>query len=463
VRWWAIDDPTPARLIDALGEAFAAHARAIFDTEPRMQTIIMAVAQFWDDDAPDEVHADLFYSTTHTAPWPHNCDDADDHDLFFCESCFMWSTDGRSGDFELPTLNDRVTRAIEAFCGEGANREMTWTQTHLPLWVARRRVDTAEFVGQLQRPWQRPDLAQVAMPPPDIAPLFAEVYRQPASDGPRQVLADCLQAAGDPRGDFIALQMHQNSTAEMRADIARLAATHRNGWLDAFLTIASPARCRFTRGFVSALAVGPAPMQAFAALDGSPAWATIESLAFPELDAPPDWPMLAAFSQIARIDAPTSVLQRMGAAGEWALTRLHCTGTGGIDGLGDLQVPRLRHLMIEDAHPRTLERLVDLPWWRRLVQLDLVSTNPVAAFAAAVSRTRAHVRVIAPYAQAFIERTGREAARVHPGPHAGSMFAPLAKTLRAALPPVWKIDAAEPLTPLDRRDLLTELWIIAPL
>lgn len=463
MRWWAIDDPTPARLIDALGEAFAAHARAIFDTEPRMQTIVMAVAQFWDDDAPDEVHADLFYSTTDAAPWPHNCDDADDHDPFFCESCFIWSTDGRSGDFELPTLIDRVTRAIEAFCSEDANREMTWAQMHLPLWVARRRVDTAEFVGQLQRPWLRPDLVQVAVPPPAIAALFAEVYQRPASNGPRQVLADRLQAAGDPRGDFIALQMHPSPTAEMKAEIARLKTTHRNVWLDALLPIASPARCRFTRGFVSALALGPAPTHAFEALASSSAWATIESLAFPDLDAPPDWPMLAAFAQIARVEAPTRALQRMSGLGEWALTRLHCTGTGGVEALRDLLVPRLRHLMIEDARPGTLEPLLDLPWWRRLVQLDLVSADPVAAFAAAVSCTRAHIRVIAPYAQAYIERTGREAVRAHPGPHAGSMFAPLAQTLRAALPADWEIEAAEPLTPLDRRDLLTEFWTIAPL
>ncbi|MBA2541405.1 MAG: TIGR02996 domain-containing protein [Deltaproteobacteria bacterium] len=64
----------------------------------------------------------------------------------------------------------------------------------------------------------------------NAAELFAAVYASPDDDGPRSVLADLLQEQGDPRGEFIALQLAREedpareSAAEAEhAEVARAA------------------------------------------------------------------------------------------------------------------------------------------------------------------------------------------------------------------------------------------------
>ncbi len=42
---------------------------------------------------------------------------------------------------------------------------------------------------------------------PTTRALFAEVYARPDDDAPRLVLADHLLELGDPRGEFLALQL----------------------------------------------------------------------------------------------------------------------------------------------------------------------------------------------------------------------------------------------------------------
>ena len=46
----------------------------------------------------------------------------------------------------------------------------------------------------------------------ELESLFAAVYARPADDGARQVLADALQELGDPRGEFISLQLQSRRT-----------------------------------------------------------------------------------------------------------------------------------------------------------------------------------------------------------------------------------------------------------
>jgi uncharacterized protein (TIGR02996 family) len=50
----------------------------------------------------------------------------------------------------------------------------------------------------------------------DIAALYEAVYANPDDDGPRLVLADALQEAGDPRGEFIALQLARKAAGKTR-------------------------------------------------------------------------------------------------------------------------------------------------------------------------------------------------------------------------------------------------------
>jgi uncharacterized protein (TIGR02996 family) len=60
--------------------------------------------------------------------------------------------------------------------------------------------------------------------------LFAAVYEDPDDDGPRALLADVLQERGDPRGQFIALQLAPNQN-ETLAEQLKLVRKHQRAWL----------------------------------------------------------------------------------------------------------------------------------------------------------------------------------------------------------------------------------------
>ena len=459
--WWQIDNPTPDRMIAALSTAVAAYARSIFEQEPALQTILMLVGQYWADSARDEVHDEWQYSTSAAVPWPHACDRDGAGDPFHCEFCFEWTDDGRPDQFWLPGSVDAFKRVIEAYCVEGATQHMSTAQAYSPFLVMRRASQAPEFVGQLQRPWLRPDLVQIEPPPPDLAPLFAEVYRRPDADEPRMVLADCLQAAGDPRGTFMALQLHPNPTPAMTAEMRRLEDAHRNTWLGALLNVVSPARARFTRGFASTVALGPAPSRMFEALADSPAWATVNTLAFPELDEPPTWPILAPFRQMRRIEAPEDVLEAMvDAGGDWALESLCCTGTGGIDAVVQLSLPAIIHLLLEHPRPDDLHRLAALPWWPQLVHLDLVTADPVAHFAEAARQGVASIQALLASGWLVIRRVDDTTARVYLHHYAGASFASAGDDLRAALPPDWRVEVEHGLDDATRFALVQALSTI---
>ncbi len=105
------------------------------------------------------------------------------------------------------------------------------------------------------------------------AELLAAIYAAPADDAPRAVYADWLQQRGDPRGEFIALQLlraHGGGTPEQADREHELVTAHGPDWL-APLPIAKTAAVRFERGFVSAC-------ETAGFLDENPAWATVRDV-----------------------------------------------------------------------------------------------------------------------------------------------------------------------------------------
>ena len=99
--------------------------------------------------------------------------------------------------------------------------------------------------------------------------LLARVYATPHDDGPRQIYADFLLEHGDPRGEFILLQLAQDRLGRReRSRIDQLYRTHAMRWRGPF-----PETVRslvFVRGFV--VEANP-PGE----IDNDPAWATIRS------------------------------------------------------------------------------------------------------------------------------------------------------------------------------------------
>jgi len=114
----------------------------------------------------------------------------------------------------------------------------------------------------------------------DTAALFAAVYASPDADEPREVLADALQEAGDPRGEFIALQLREargDTSDELRERAQALAKEHGKAWLGPLRPITYRAEMR--RGFVQRLELaGSWSTNKWEELATEPMLATVEEL-----------------------------------------------------------------------------------------------------------------------------------------------------------------------------------------
>jgi len=118
------------------------------------------------------------------------------------------------------------------------------------------------------------------------AALLAAIYSDPDADEPRLVYMDWLIERGDPRGEFIALQMarHRSESGELRRKEARreaqLQEEHLDRWLGEVAPYVSrryPGWPRFSRGFLDAVAIAcPRPLAP--ALAEHPMFSTVTEL-----------------------------------------------------------------------------------------------------------------------------------------------------------------------------------------
>ena len=102
--------------------------------------------------------------------------------------------------------------------------------------------------------------------------LLAEVLADPEADAPRMVYADWLTQAGDPRGEFIALQLERDrlgegAPAQLAERKAELLKKHKKAWVGEFACTrieygfegggdyvrGTPTKCHFRRGFVDSV------------------------------------------------------------------------------------------------------------------------------------------------------------------------------------------------------------------
>ncbi|MEO8698794.1 MAG: TIGR02996 domain-containing protein [Kofleriaceae bacterium] len=149
--------------------------------------------------------------------------------------------------------------------------ERTWTYKPGPAM----RTAIAKLRAQFSAPpplsaEQRALVAAItaALPPVVVrdteteAALLAAIYADPASDGPRAIYADWLQELGDPRGEYIALELGPEYSPRARE------LCHRYGseWFgDLLPNVYVP---KFTRGFLSSAQLRNATL--------APGWATLE-------------------------------------------------------------------------------------------------------------------------------------------------------------------------------------------
>jgi uncharacterized protein (TIGR02996 family) len=86
--------------------------------------------------------------------------------------------------------------------------------------------------------------------------MLQAIWAAPDDDAPREIYADWLQEQGDPRGEFIALQMARSRSRIDQPGARReraLLTRHKHRWLGPLAPwIAPVSRARFERGFVCA-------------------------------------------------------------------------------------------------------------------------------------------------------------------------------------------------------------------
>ncbi|MDX2010803.1 MAG: TIGR02996 domain-containing protein [Myxococcaceae bacterium] len=111
--------------------------------------------------------------------------------------------------------------------------------------------------------------------------LLAAVYERPDDDGVREVYADALLEAGDPRGEFMTLQLRRArgetlSPAEVRQEAA-LQKKHVKAWLGPLYDVLQTTHLEFRRGFLDSARIRPVG-KAIAAARNHPAWSTVRRL-----------------------------------------------------------------------------------------------------------------------------------------------------------------------------------------
>jgi uncharacterized protein (TIGR02996 family) len=111
--------------------------------------------------------------------------------------------------------------------------------------------------------------------------LLDAVLRTPDDDAPRVVYGDALSEAGDPRGEFIALQLERSRAGMLSAAAEKrekaLLAEHGRSWLGPLAAVIRADSVRFARGFLDACAVEIKTAKQ-RALIGHPLWATVRQL-----------------------------------------------------------------------------------------------------------------------------------------------------------------------------------------
>jgi uncharacterized protein (TIGR02996 family) len=150
------------------------------------------------------------------------------------------------------------------------------------------------------------------------ADLVAAIYADPDDDAPRHVLADYLSDRGDPRGEFISLQLaHARNDVRIAREL-ELQQAHATEWLGALAQVLDVRRSRFERGFLSHAAIVPNTKKQLRKLAREPGWATVERFVH---GVPPQLLDHASFAALRAIDVNYGEFGRLARRGD-ALARV---------------------------------------------------------------------------------------------------------------------------------------------
>ncbi len=168
----------------------------------------------------------------------------------------------------------------------------------------------------------------------DLAPLWRAVYDSPDDDAPRLALASALSALGDPRGEFIALQLalaanvpaadaptarRRKHRADTRAADALLR-KHRAAWLGPLKPYVVWRSVAFRRGFPADALVCVKERDA-ASVTALAEWSTLERVVFAERSAIFVVPQMRALRDVGPL-SPDDARALASAAAPWKIERV---------------------------------------------------------------------------------------------------------------------------------------------
>lgn len=110
--------------------------------------------------------------------------------------------------------------------------------------------------------------------------LLAAVWADPQDDSPRQVYADFLSERGNPRGEFITLQLADATgtlDAAGKKRMKELLKKHARDFLGPLQPAITLTNLRFERGFVAHCELADKMSPQIQALETHPAWSTVKS------------------------------------------------------------------------------------------------------------------------------------------------------------------------------------------
>jgi hypothetical protein len=242
---WAGDEAVHATRERVLYQKFAEHLAA----HPEMHSVLVHVAQYYADNASDEVHVDA-----------HATDD---------DGCYEWHwLDDDYRGLELWSLGyGELVPAFESYCQSGSQEDLASANARPLAWLSRRGEEiVVDIIGDLIRPWL--DMPRNKTPPLPLDAQLATLTRDTSREG-RAVLADALADRGDPRAELF--------TPSSPARYRHLCATVGRTWLGSFDERVPRGGVRFEGGVPSEIQL---------CIDPDPA---AQSLAHLDLDDPLPW------------------------------------------------------------------------------------------------------------------------------------------------------------------------------
>jgi hypothetical protein len=324
----------------------------------------------------------------------------------------------------------------------------------------------ATWLGALHRPWldfpgamtnREADGDEELQFATDPAPvplagtepeLYAQVLADPGNDTPREVLRDAWLARGDVRGEFSALSTAKKLDAKMIARAAALVLEHGRGWLGPLAAVIPSSGALFGPGpFVRKAIVYAASAKDWAKVAKSPAWATVEELAFANGSHRALSPMMKNLASVGPLAGKELVAFE---TGTWRVRELDVE----VDAIAMKKLPKLalpiERLRLRADKPVALAAFAKAPWWDTLERIELwlpgTTEDPATAMAHAFATVAkgapcpVAVGVLANHQRSgwMIEGTATKRALVLHRPDARpELGSALAKATKLKLPTRW--------------------------